>query len=132
MALDFYEEVPNIRGMNSRKIQKTFLELQNYPEKGQILILCENQKVVGYAILIFFWSNEFGGNFINIDELYLKPESRNQGLGTSFFEVLKKYKIKDKVGFQLEVNPKNKKAIKIYKKLGFLKHENIILDLLTS
>ncbi len=33
----------------------------------------EGVQLVGYAILIPYWSNEFGGNLLFIDELFVSP-----------------------------------------------------------
>ena len=75
--------------------------------------------MIGYALLINFWSNEYGGNMLIIDELYILPNHRNKGLGTSFIDFLKKTKYNNSVAIELEVLPYNVKALEWYKKLGF-------------
>ena len=128
LVLDFYKEIPSIKKVRNQNVEYTISELQQYPEKGIIIVFEVNEGVVGYAILIFFWSNEFGGNFVNVDELYVKPEFRNQGIGNQFFSYLKQ-KFTTAVAIQLEVNPQNKKAYQFYQKMGFKTHENMVLDL---
>lgn len=75
------------------------------------------QGVRGYAMVAKSFSTEFGKPCIWIEDLYLKPEYRGMGLGSSFFEFIeKKY-----AGhlFRLEVEEENERAIKTYKKNGF-------------
>lgn len=60
-VLSLYTEDPPGREMNPAKILNTFREFASKPEKGQIIVFDLSNKVVGYAILVLFWSNEYGG-----------------------------------------------------------------------
>lgn len=73
-------------------------------------------------ILVFFWSNEYGGNIVIIDELFVKEEYRSQGIGTEFFSFAEKFN--NKAAIQLETTPFNKRALDYYKRLGFVPDEN--------
>lgn len=77
--------------------------------------------VVGYMLASLTWSTEFGGKISWLEELYLRPEVRGQGLGRQVFQaVLEELKTKDKVvGFRLEVTPTNSAASIMYQNLGF-------------
>jgi hypothetical protein len=44
--------------------------------------------LLGYALLIPYWSNEFGGVLLFVDELFVLREVRNRGIGHSFFRFL--------------------------------------------
>jgi len=128
MVIDFYKEVPTNKHPNQASALKTINELTTFTEKGQIILFEQEGVIIGYSILIFFWSNEYGGNFVNIDELYVKEEFRSQGIAQQFFEHLKETPPKHAVALQLEVSPKNTKAHDLYQKMGFEPHENIVLD----
>jgi GNAT superfamily N-acetyltransferase len=41
-----------------------------------------DRQVVGYALLMSFWSNEYGGELCNVDELYVQPAQHGRGLST--------------------------------------------------
>ena len=78
----------------------------------------ENDNVIqGYGMIAKSFSTEFGKPCIWIEDLYLKPQYRGLGLGSMFFDYLKK----KYVGhiFRLEVEEENEKAIRVYEKNGF-------------
>jgi GNAT superfamily N-acetyltransferase len=60
----------------------------NSPQLVKIWMIVANSCAVGYAILTFTFSFEFGGIIATIDEIYIAPEKRGQGLGTSVLELL--------------------------------------------
>ena len=75
------------------------------------------QGILGYAMVAKSFSTEYGKPCIWIEDLYLKPECRGLGIGSSFFEYIeKKY---DGALFRLEVEEENERAVAVYKKNGF-------------
>lgn len=127
MMYALYREDQVNEPITDKKISRTITELRTNPRKGKIVIFEKNNMIVGYSVLIFYWSNEYGGNMLHVDELYVKPEHRQRGAATGFFKhISRKFKHKI-VGVQLEVTPSNTKAMKYYKKLGFRKARNVHL-----
>jgi len=119
-----YSEDPGKESISDTKISKTVRELLKNPIKGRIIIFEKDKVVIGYSILIFYWSDEYGGDILHIDELYVKPEHRQRGTATSFLKHITQ-RFKDRiVAVQLEVTPSNSKAMKYYRKLGFEKTVN--------
>lgn len=124
MIFSLYNEDPEGEPISLPKINDTINALTKFTEKGSIVIFEEQGIVVGYSILIFYWSNEYGGDIISIDELYVKPEYRGKRYGTNFMSYLTDvYKNKAK-GFMLEVTPSNNRSYKYYQRLGFIESEN--------
>ena len=119
-------EDPSTERVTDRKISLTFRQLSNNPKRGRIIIFEEATAIIGYAVLIFYWSNEYGGNILHIDELYVKPEHRGRGVATSFFKKILGMK-HSVVAFELEVTPANTRAMNYYHKLGFKKSQNVHL-----
>ncbi len=78
-------------------------------------------RTAGYLLASLTWSNEFGGRVAWLEELYLKPETRGQGLGRKVLErILAELKEKEGIkGFRLEVAPANESVSLLYRKLGF-------------
>lgn len=74
-------------------------------------------QIQGYAMIAKSFSTEFGKPCIWIEDLYLKEDARNQGLGQSFFAfITQKYQGSL---FRLEVEEENRRAIHVYEKCGF-------------
>lgn len=119
MIMALYAEDADGEPMSSEKIQRTVQELMSHPNKGQIIVFCMDDAVVGYAILLYVWSNEYGGNLVTVDELYVKRPWRGQGIGTAF---LRSIGPSDGVlvkGVRLEVTPTNERALAYYLRQGF-------------
>lgn len=125
MIFALYREDPDGEIMDEEKIDKTIRELNRYPEKGTIYIFENEDGIIGYALVIFYWSNEFGGNLLNIDELYVYPTWRNKGIATKFFEFLFDIYERKVSGFCLEVTQSNRRALDYYKRIGFKEKDNI-------
>ena len=81
----------------------------------------------GYAIIIPFWSNEFGGTVALLDELYILPEFRGQGLGKGVLDLIERDRPFDAVAVLLEVSEKNAKARAFYEAIGLRARSNLVM-----
>jgi len=124
MTLALYREDPSSEGMTPEKIHQTVQELKRRPERGEIQVFWCGETVVGYAILIHYWSNEYGGNIEMIDEVYVKPPWRGKGIGSAFLEHLGHNAGASVKGLQLEVTPRNNRANALYARHGFRPAKN--------
>jgi len=122
-----YVEDPVDEAITDKKISKTIIELRKRPCKGKIIMFEKDSVTIGYSIVIFYWSNEYGGDILHIDELYVKPEHRELGAATSFFNHMARTYRNKIVAIQLEVSPSNSRAMNYYQKLGFKKTRNMHL-----
>lgn len=120
---DLYSEDVGEEPMTDEKIQKTFSYVQSHPDAGVIYIFELDSEVAGYAIVMNFWSNEYGGIVLDIDEIFVSKFFRSHGIGSQFFEYLKKERPNNAIAMALEVLPSNHRAEGFYKKLGFKKSE---------
>ena len=80
-------------------------------------IFQKEQEIQGYAMVAKCFSTEFGKPCIWIEDLYIKPEYRGQGIGSKFFEFIEK-KYPNTI-LRLEVEKENERAIKVYEKCGY-------------
>ena len=119
MMHGLYSEDPEGEVINRDKIQATVRELTQHPEKGRIVVFTVASIIVGYALVIFYWSNEYGGHILHIDELFVKNAWRGQGIATRFFSALPLADMPSTKALQLEVAPSNSRAQTYYKQLGF-------------
>jgi len=80
------------------------------------------QQVVGYALLVSYWSNEFGGEVCAVDELYVNPEFRSRGHGASLFEGIERGDSwpGPVAALALGTTPGNTRARRLYERLGFV------------
>lgn len=111
------DDFPN--DISDAHIDATVEELSRHPDRGEILLLEESGKVLGYALLVYFWSNEYGGKVVILDEFFISEETRGKGAGTWFLDQLhERYKNKA-AAMILETMPDNERALHMYKKAGF-------------
>ena len=127
MITKLYDEDPGYARINDSKIKNTINELTKNKEKGEIVIFQSEKEIIGYSILLNYWSNEYGGNILIIDEIYILPDYRRKGYATVFLKHLTDSNKKTSKGIQLEVGMKNKGAYKLYKDFGFDEINNKIM-----
>jgi GNAT superfamily N-acetyltransferase len=101
--------------------------LISHPSSGQIVLFREGSELRGYALLVPYWSNEFGGTLLFVDELFVASGSRNRGIGHSFFRYLEQQRPFGPVGLALEVSPRNSRGRRLYESLGFVLRRNVTL-----
>lgn len=93
------------------------------PEIVRIWLIFTNSCAVGYTVLTFTFSFEFGGILATIDEIYITPENRGKGLGTSVLELLaqeaRNYKARTLSG---HISDKKPWLFGFYKRNGFECH----------
>lgn len=77
----------------------------------------EDGQIQGYAMAARSFSTEFGKPCIWIEDLYIKPQFRGQGLGKAFFSFIET--AFPGCIFRLEAEPENTAAVALYKKCGF-------------
>jgi ribosomal protein S18 acetylase RimI-like enzyme len=124
MIFALYREDEYGEVMSRQKIQRTVQELMRHPEKGTIIVFYLGETVAGYSIVIYYWSNEYGGNIAVIDELYIQPNWRGEGIGTCFLEYVVAAGGGSLKGLQLEVTPVNERAFAYYCQQGFELEKN--------
>lgn len=111
-------------------IEKVALSAEKLCEEksaGLIFLFEKASEAIGYSIVNRFWSNEFSGYILYIDELFVKPAFRNEGIGAQFLEYLQSNPGNDCVAFMLETVRTNEKAIRFYEKNGFGTHHNHLM-----
>lgn len=117
MVLALYAEDPSGEAITRDKVRRTAAELLARPDKGRIVLLDVGGQTIGYAIVIPFWSNEYGGDIATIDEIYVRPPWRGSGIGSDFLEhVAAHWGV---VALRLEVTPRNERARALYLRCGF-------------
>ena len=84
------------------------------------ILVCENdKKLIGYAIYFYTFSTFLGLGGMYLEDLYIKKEFRNQGIGKAFFKELSKIcKSENLQRLEWTCLNWNEPSIKFYEKLG--------------
>jgi GNAT superfamily N-acetyltransferase len=126
MSMELYNEVINRKDFTENRIVATIRFYEQNTKMGEVLMLEYNGSLAGYSIIFRFWSNEYGGLLVGIDELFVKKPFRHFGIATTFTNSLinDEKKNPDFVGIELESHPDNEAAQRLYASLGFPENEN--------
>ena len=119
MCMDFYNTDGVEHSIPVSNMEKTFNLLMEGLDFAKAYVCEKNNKTVGYILLALTYSNEAGGMVVWLDEIYVKPEFRSQGIGSELIDfVIEKYK--NKISrFRLEITESNIGAKKLYLSKGF-------------
>ena len=83
---------------------------------------------VGYMVVAFGYSIEFGGRDAFLDELFISPDHRGRGLGTQALEVATQAcREAGIVALHLEVERSNTAAQQLYRARGFVDHDRYLM-----
>ena len=89
------------------------------PTLGRIVLLTDGQMLHGYALLAWYWSNEWGGVVLLLDELFVGEEFRGRGIAKSFLKHIEQERPFGSVVVALEVSSRNPRARALYESMGF-------------
>ena len=91
------------------------------PAQGRILLVQHRDaKIVGYAVLAFGFSLEFGGRDAFLDELFIADTFRGQGIGSAALAAVCAWARQELLcALHLEVERDNKAAKTLYTQSGF-------------
>jgi ribosomal protein S18 acetylase RimI-like enzyme len=99
------------------------------PTLGRLWLIQEDDIVIGYLALTFGYSFEYHGRDAFIDELYILPSHRGQGIGTRAMQfVIEAAPGLGVHALHLEVEQQNSAAQRLYRKAGFENHERYLLN----
>ncbi|HBE16137.1 MAG TPA: GNAT family N-acetyltransferase [Cyanobacteria bacterium UBA11149] len=87
---------------------------------GYVWVIYGGDEAIGYLVLTFGYSLEFGGRDGLIDELYIRETYRGYGIGTIALEFVTEFcKSIEIKAIHLVVERKNNQAHSLYRKMGF-------------
>ena len=118
LATEFYNTNAVIKPIPPENFEKTFDEMMQSDRYAEGFLFALSDTIAGYALIAKTFSQEAGGLVIWIEEIYVRPKFRSQGLGKEFFEFL--YKERPAIRYRLETEHDNERANKLYKSLGFV------------
>lgn len=130
MVLDFYHSDAVDHPVDAAVLERSFRDAADPAEpllRG-LLIQWEGQPA-GYLYITQCYAAEVGGRCVLLDEVYLKPEFRGQGIGTRIMAWLERTYPSAR-RFRLEVTQANQGAVRLYRAAGyeFLRYDQMVLD----
>ncbi len=90
--------------------------------------LIQQEDVIGYVVLTLGYSLEYRGRDAFVDELYLRPQHRGQGIGTQTLAFAEDAcRVLGVQALHLEVDFDNPKAQRLYHKVGYQRHDRFLM-----
>ncbi len=123
---DFYE-FERLR-FDESLLRRLLADLISDDRLGRLILFFSESELVGYMVLGFGFSLEFHGRDCLIDEFYVRPEWRSQGIGAAAVDFAAK--LCRNLGIEavhLEADYVNVRGHEFYKRLGFKDHERHLM-----
>ena len=121
-SLEYYKKISGEKlRFSDKQIKDEFKEILSNP-KRVLLILDDGKKIKGFVIGTLIKNNYQCISYL--DEIYVDKKSRRKGFSKLLLDEFSKWsRLKKARIIRLGVSIQNKKAIKLYKKIGFeIKH----------
>ena len=111
------------------EVAKTlFQEFITHEHLGKSWLIYSENEIVGYIILTFIFSFEYGGKIAFVDELFIKETARGKGIGKEAIQFIQREvpKLSLKLLY-LEIEPHNENAQKLYLAHDFELHNRKLM-----
>ena len=124
---DFYEE--SGFDLDRDRAANAIRHLIENDAYGHLYVIEMGGTSVGYTALTFGFSLEFDGRDGIIDDLYIAPTYRDQGIGSAVVDlVLEAARQEGLNAVHLEVEHENERAKKVYFRAGFKDYKRHLLS----
>jgi len=105
---------------NNEILKSTIIDLIQNPFLGKIWLINVNSQVVGYFVLTYIFSLEYGGRNALLDEIFIKKDFRGKGIGSKTLNFIEQQcKIDNIHVVHLQVKKFNPSAKKLYELNGY-------------
>lgn len=114
--------------IDSDRVWESLRTLATDPSIGRLFLIRHEGAAIGYLAVTLGFSIEYRGRDAFIDELYLVPSARGQGIGRQAVAFAVEQCRREGVNaLHLEVEHANHRAVATYRKLGFADHDRILM-----
>lgn len=108
-------------------VRSSLTELLSNPAYGVAYFARADEQAVGYVVICFDYSLEYRGKGAWVDELFVTPTHRGQGIASYLLDVAEKTTVEQGAKYlHLEVNHGNP-AIELYRRRGFVDHQRYLM-----
>jgi ribosomal protein S18 acetylase RimI-like enzyme len=114
--------------LRADRASRAFERLIDDDSLGFVWLIESGATAVGYLVLTWGFSIEFGGFVAILDELFVVPEHRGGGLGTAALSAAETIcRERGVLALRLEVEHSNRRALELYTRAGFTKHSRHLM-----
>lgn len=126
MSMELYSEITSRKDFTDNKIVATLRFYEQHSNMGEVLMIECDGGLAGYSIIFRFWSHEYGGLMVGVDELYIKKKYRRLGTARHFIDLLiaSERTHPQFAGIELEAHFSNTLAHKLFATVGIPKNDN--------
>lgn len=90
------------------------------PDWGSVFVVESGHCTIGYAVVCYGYSIEFGGRDAILDEWFIEPAERGAGCGSAVLAQLEAFcRAEGIVALHLEVMDTNARAQMLYDRMGY-------------
>jgi len=115
-----YWEFESIAGFDQPRIEGLLRHLLEEPARGACWVAETGGALQGYLLAVFMFSLEHGGLMAEIDEIFVSPEARSQGMGAALLAWAERDMThRGLVRLQLQLGVGNHRAREFYERHGF-------------
>ncbi len=128
LMAEFYAESGYV--LDRQHASEAFAALLADPRLGRAWLIDLDSVVVGYVVVTFAYGMEYGGLMAVVDDFFVRPESRNLGLGTATLAAVRDSCCQMGVrAIRVEVGGDNAGAQAVYRRTGFTKTSRQLMTL---
>jgi ribosomal protein S18 acetylase RimI-like enzyme len=126
MMQDFYADDGD--PFDEHQAREAFTQLTANETLGAVLVAEVSGRLVAYVAVTLGFSMQFGGRDAFVDDLYVRPAHRGQGLGRAAVTAAEmECRSRHLRAIHLEVHRHNDRARTIYRNAGFAEHEHLLM-----
>jgi ribosomal protein S18 acetylase RimI-like enzyme len=128
MMRSLAEQEPGAYFFDEPVVREVLRKFLANPDLGQAWVFLDRETPVGYIVLTFGYSFEFHGRDSFIDELYIEPQYRRQGIGRRAMQFVEERARELGVNaIHLEVDQGNDAAAELYRRAGYDDHARFLM-----
>ena len=122
------EQEPGAYFFDEPVVREALRKFLASPELGRAWVFLDGETPIGYIVLTLGYSFEYHGRDSFIDELYIEPQYRRQGIGRRAMQFVEERALELGVNvIHLEVDRGNDAAEGLYRRAGYRDHARFLM-----
>lgn len=106
--------------LDSGRLEAAVRGVMEDPARGFFMVLQVDSHTVGAAYVSFIWALEHGGHSAWLEEIFIDPACRTNGLGTRFLQaVMAECAARGCAALDLEIDAAHERVRSLYRRHGF-------------